>query len=222
LEDFARCGVVTIPTLIDAAQLAAVCESLAQAQLHKAGTRNLLRHDWCTQLARKIQRNVTLAALIPGDFAAVQCTYFAKSAEQNWLVSLHQDLSIPVAERVRHPELSGWSEKEGVPYVHAPIEVLERLIAVRLHIDDCGPDDGPLRVIPGSHVHGKIDLATGADIRGDCDETLCTGDRGDGVVMRPLLLHASSKARGTSQRRVLHFLYGPRTLPRGLRWHHVA
>jgi hypothetical protein len=39
--------------------------------------------------------------------------------------------------------------------------------------------------------------------------------------MRPLLLHASSKASGSSLRRVLHFLFGPRDLPHGLRWQHA-
>jgi hypothetical protein len=36
--------------------------------------------------------------------------------------------------------------------------------------------------------------------------------------MRPLILHASSKATGAGERRVLHFLFGPPTLPHGLKW----
>ncbi|WP_182990142.1 hypothetical protein [Massilia sp. Se16.2.3] len=36
--------------------------------------------------------------------------------------------------------------------------------------------------------------------------------------MRPLVLHASSKASGTSLRRVLHIVFGPPALPYGLRW----
>jgi hypothetical protein len=38
------------------------------------------------------------------------------------------------------------------------------------------------------------------------------------MAMRPLLLHASSKATGSSRRRVLHFLFGPPALPFGLEW----
>ena len=41
---------------------------------------------------------------------------------------------------------------------------------------------------------------------------------GFAVLMRPLLLHASSKATGASRRRVLHFLFGPRQLLLGLAW----
>jgi hypothetical protein len=38
------------------------------------------------------------------------------------------------------------------------------------------------------------------------------------MLMRPLLLHASSRASGASRRRVLHFVFGPRELPFGLAW----
>jgi hypothetical protein len=38
------------------------------------------------------------------------------------------------------------------------------------------------------------------------------------LVMRPLLLHASSKATSLTPRRVLHFLFGPPSLPLGLEW----
>ena len=38
------------------------------------------------------------------------------------------------------------------------------------------------------------------------------------MLMRPLLLHASSKATGASRRRVLHFVFGPPALPHGLAW----
>jgi hypothetical protein len=36
--------------------------------------------------------------------------------------------------------------------------------------------------------------------------------------MKPLLLHASSKATVPNRRRVLHFLFGPKALPLGLSW----
>jgi hypothetical protein len=40
--------------------------------------------------------------------------------------------------------------------------------------------------------------------------------------MRPLALHASSKATGTSRRRVLHFVFGSAGLPYGLQWEHAV
>ena len=83
--------------------------------------------------------------LLPQEAVAVQCTLFDKSTDKNWLVALHQDLSIPVRERILNPECAGWSVKEGVVYVQPPVAVLESLLAVRVHLDDCGPESGPLR-----------------------------------------------------------------------------
>lgn len=54
-----------------------------------------------------------VGALIPAGHVAVQCTYFEKSVDKNWLVPIHQDLSIPVRERGDRPALCGWSENEG-------------------------------------------------------------------------------------------------------------
>lgn len=155
---------------------------------------------------------------MPMGAVAVQCTYFQKSAGLNWLVPLHQDLSIPVAARIDHARLSGWSRKEDGCYVQPPPETLADLVAVRLHIDDSNAVDGPLRVTPGSHRLGRIAPPTAAEIRRTLGEVACIAGRGGAVVVRPLLLHASSKSTGDGRRRILHFLYGPPTLPFGLKW----
>jgi hypothetical protein len=74
--------------------------------------------------------------------------------------ALHQDHSIPVQERVVQPDCSGWSEKEAVLYVQPPVAVLESLVAVRAHLDDCGAASGPrvalLPSFPDSHRHGRL------------------------------------------------------------------
>ncbi len=99
-----------------------------------------------------------------------------------------------------------------------PVAVLPQLLAVRLHLDDCGPDDGPLRVIPGSHQSGLIDPARAVQMRQQSQEVACCVARGGVLLMRPLLLHASSRSSGNSQRRVLHFVFAPPDLPYDLRW----
>jgi ectoine hydroxylase-related dioxygenase (phytanoyl-CoA dioxygenase family) len=159
-----------------------------------------------------------MAPLVPAGFAAVQCTYFEKSASRNWLVPVHQDLSIPVADHAEHASLSGWSRKEGTLYVQPPAELLEQLVAVRLHIDACGATDGPLRVVPGSHLYGRMQAKDAAAARQVQSEFTCTAGQGSAMAIRPLLLHASSRSTGGNMRRVLHFLFGPRVLPFGLRW----
>lgn len=91
------------------------------------------------------------------------------------------------------------------------------MLALRLHLDDCGEKNGPLRVIPKSHVHG---LLTDDEILAYPKDgaITCTANRGDAILMRPLLLHASSPATKPSNRRVVHIEYAAEALPIGLEW----
>jgi ectoine hydroxylase-related dioxygenase (phytanoyl-CoA dioxygenase family) len=183
-----------------------------------AGARNLLRKDWCASLARALRTHAAIRDSLPSQTVAVQCTLFDKSADKNWLVTLHQDLSVPVFGRIDAPGFSGWSEKEGQLYVQPPREVLESLIGVRLHLDDCGIENGPLRVVPGSHRNGRLSGDEARAMRERNGEVSCLVPKGGVLILRPLLLHSSSKATSPSHRRVLHFLFAPARAPRGLKW----
>jgi len=195
--------------------------NLAKVSISMAGSRSLLEAEWCVSLAHTLKTHSSLASFLPEDVVAVQCTYFEKSVDRNWLVSLHQDLSIPVFQKTDHPTLSGWSEKEGGIFVQPPAEVLQNIVAVRLHVDECSSNDGPLKVVPGSHVYGRTNQETTLSLRTANGEVICPVARGAALLMRPLLLHSSSKASGQSKRRVLHFLFAPKSLPFGLRWRHA-
>ena len=216
-ESFSEAGFALIPNVLSAAECASIAARI-QPDAASAGTRCLLPQAWCAALASRLRQHPALSSLIPADHVAVQCTYFEKSAARNWLVPIHQDLSIPVARRVDEPSLRGWSDKEGALDVPAPAELLAQLVAVRLHLDVCGRDDGAVRVVPGSHRQGLISPEAAVLARSATDEVICEAAPGDALVMRPLLLHASSKATGRSRRRVLHFLFGPPVLPHGLAW----
>ena len=183
-----------------------------------AGSRNLLERDWCAGLVSPIRSYLQSIGALPADAVAVQCTLFRKTADCNWKVPYHQDLSIPVAARVEHSALSGWSMKEDGHYVQPPVDVLEALLAVRLHLDSSAGDEGALRVVPGSHRLGRLrpDSIAATDKRNT--EIVCAADAGDLLLMRPLLLHASSKAERPNGRRVLHFLFAPRQPGCGLQW----
>jgi len=221
MNSFLRDGFAVIPDVLDQDECVALDGAVSALGTGMPGTRNLLTHDWCCALAARVRAHPDVAAAIPDDFIAVQCTYFEKSRDQNWLVPVHQDLSIPVRERVEHPTLRGWSEKEGGLFVQPPLEVLEQLVALRVHLDPCLEQDGPLQFVPASHTLGKIAAERAAAIKRAGPVVTCTLAPGGVLMMRPLALHASSKATGTSRRRVLHFVFGPRTLPYGLRWPHL-
>jgi hypothetical protein len=220
-EFFARAGFAIVPAVLSAGECADLAVTVLPTAAPSGGTRCLLSQPWCAALARRLRGHPMLSPLIPAELVAVQCTYFEKSAARNWLVPWHQDLSIPVAERVDDPALRGWTEKEGSLFVQAPAEILEQMVAVRVHLEACTVHDGPLRVVSGSHRRGRLTPEATVEIRAQGEEAVCSAERGDALVLRPLLLHASSKATGTSRRRVLHFLFGPRLLPLGLRWHHA-
>jgi hypothetical protein len=173
---------------------------------------------WCEALAIRIARDVRVQRLLPENTTAVQCTLFNKSLETNWLVPLHQDLSIPVAERIDDPHFSGWSEKEGEIFVQPPVRLLEEMLAIRLHLDNCNDRNGALRVVAGSHKLGHLNSIDARRERDQHGDVVIGGPRGGAMLMRPLLLHASSKAVVDGPRRVRHFVFGPEKLPDGLRW----
>ncbi len=219
--EFDRQGFTIVESVLSLDRIEATIAHLDTISLNTAGTRNLHRLAWCIELVDVLRSHPTIARLLPCDNVAVQCTLFEKTVDKNWLVPLHQDLSIPVRERCDNIHLSGWSHKEGILYVQPPIEVLENLVAVRIHIDNCSSDNGALRVVPGSHDRGRISLADIATLKTVNGEQLCEVKQGGALVMRPLLLHASSKATNPNRRRVLHFLFGSASLPLGLQWDKV-
>lgn len=144
---------------------------------------------------------------------------FDKNPQANWKVPWHQDTTIAVRERVDEPGFGPWSVKAGVVHVQPPVHVLERMITLRIHLDDCDVDNGPLLVLPGSHAHGILSDEEIERWRAGTAPVACTGSRGSMVIMRPLLLHASSAAAAPRRRRILHLELAGDDLPGRLRWH---
>jgi Phytanoyl-CoA dioxygenase (PhyH) len=146
----------------------------------KPGTRCLLEHSWCQELAVQMRESEALRLVIPQEFRAIQCTFFEKTLTNNWLVPVHQDLSVPVANRLPLPGWGPWTQKEGTTFVQPPVQVLEELVAVRLHLDPCAANDGPLVVVPRTHGQGVIAPNRAIELR--ANEQVCTANAGDAVV----------------------------------------
>lgn len=214
---FAADGALRLPSALPVDLLVALPVDAALED-DSAGSRDLLSHRWCAELVEPIRRRLHAAGVLAPDAVAIQCTLFRKTTTCNWKVPYHQDLSVPVAMRIEHPDLSGWSTKPDGMYVQPPEPLLSELLAVRLHLDACGEHDGPLRVVPGSHRSGRLPSAAIADVPKSTVERSCVAERGDLWLMRPLLLHASSRAVRPNGRRVLHFLFAPPDPGHGLQW----
>jgi len=211
-------GYVVIADLVDGPELGEITRFAGGLDCDRAGTRRLIELPWCRELAMRLIRYERLSRILSTDVIPVQCTLFVKSIESNWLVSLHQDLSIPVAGRVNSPGCQGWSEKEGELFVQPPVSVLDSVLALRLHLDDCNERNGALRVVPGSHRLGRLTTAEATRAKDERGEVCVEVPRGGAMLMKPLLLHASSKVSIDGVRRVLHFVFAPAELPGALRW----
>ena len=186
---------------------------------HRGGMRNLLQNsEAVAAMAISGSIKALADAALGAEAFPVRALLFDKAPAANWKVPWHQDTAIAVAEHVEGAGFIGWSVKDGVTHVHPPVEILERMVALRIHLDDCGLDNGPLRVLPGSHRLGKLDEAQIEHWRLTTREVSCCATQGDVLVMRPLLLHASSPATAPSHRRVIHLEYACDALPNGLRW----
>jgi ectoine hydroxylase-related dioxygenase (phytanoyl-CoA dioxygenase family) len=148
----------------------------------------------------------------------VRGTLFDKTAGANWLVPWHQDLTICVAAPREVPGYGPWTRKAGVWHVQPPTCVLERMFSVRVHLDDCDASNGALRVLPGTHRLGRLTAPRIGELERDSAAVTCAVRSGDVVVMRPLLVHASSAAAEATHRRVIHIDYAVSGLDGSLQW----
>jgi hypothetical protein len=182
------------------------------------GVRNLLEICPAVEaLARQPSIRQFVTPVLGERAFAVRAIYFDKVPGSNWSLFWHQDNVISVVALVEVAGYVGWSNKAGVWQVQPPAQVLANMVAVRVHLDDSGPDNGPLRVLPGSHRFGWLDGQLD-DWKQRVPEVVCTVRRGGVVTMCPLLLHASAKSEAASHRRVIHIEYACDDLPAGLEW----
>src|SRR6266403_1181976 len=199
-----------------------VCEETVQAleralDANQHGIRNLLSNQIVHTIAvsREVRRSV--ASVLGDECFAVRGIFFNKSPRANWKVAWHQDCVIAVREKLHIEGWGPWSSKADVIHVRPELAVLQQMLAIRIHLDDCAEDNGPLRVISGSHRDG---ILSDAEIQNRSKESAaaCTVLRGDAILMRPLLLHSSPPATKPSNRRVVHLEFAATELPHGAEW----
>ena len=125
-------------------------------------------------------------------------------------------------DKIPSANFGGWSVKKGVVHVQPPASVLENMLTLRVHLDDCDADNGPLRVLRGSHRYGRLNDGQVEDLKHTSEEVICVVPAGGVLLMRPLVLHASSPAKIPRHRRVIHLEYAADPLPAPLRWFEQA
>lgn len=181
------------------------------------GARNLLRL-WpgvMSLLRHPPLREFLLAVLGPGA-GVVRALYFDKPPGQGWALPWHKDYSIAIRSHGPIGQFRKPTTKAGVPHVEAPEYLLRRMLTVRVHLDEMDDDNGPLRVIPGSHAAYEV---APEPVR---PPVVIHCRAGDAFLMRPLLTHASSHCREDCirHRRIVHLeCSGEPALPDDYQWH---
>ena len=183
------------------------------------GVRNLLQScKLVADVAVSAPIKSILGSALGVDAFPVRSIFFDKTPDSNWTVGWHQDVHVAVAEKIETPGFGPWTVKAGVPHVQPPVEFLNDIVTLRLHLDHCDQSNGALKVIPGSHAD-RILVDAEFDRWKQRTAVICEVPKGGVMLMRPLLLHASSPAVRPAHRRVLHIEYATKNLPNGLRWY---
>jgi ectoine hydroxylase-related dioxygenase (phytanoyl-CoA dioxygenase family) len=209
LESIQQQGFAIIPGILEPDDVQGLLDELLCADLprSRAGVRHAMRLPAVARIAR-CARLMRIAKEVLGEDAfPFRATLFDKSPTANWLVVWHQDTALALGERREAPEWGPWSTKDGVTYAHAPATALSRVLALRVHLDDSTAENGPLRVLPGTHTLGVLTDKALHSLSTQIAAVDCLVLRGGVLAMRPLIVHASSKSQAEIPRRVLHIEY---------------
>jgi ectoine hydroxylase-related dioxygenase (phytanoyl-CoA dioxygenase family) len=228
LEQLASDGHCSLQQVFDRQQMTLVASRLAELLENPSdpailrsrgkayGSRSLLRVlPEAAELARHPLLTDFLHRTVGDGTGLVRGLFFDKPPELTWSLPWHRDSTIAVAdhslpsEHFRQP-----TTKAGIAHVVGPTWLLEKMLTLRIHIDDMTKENGPLLVAPGSHL-----LEEGQPQRREPIEV--HADAGDVFAMRPLISHSSRPSTaGTFQhRRVIHLEFAPSAeLPDGYQW----
>ena len=158
------------------------------------------------------------AGYVSDNVRLVRSILFNKTQTNNWYVAWHQDKTVAVTKEFDCPGWDSWSIKDGVWHAQPPLAVLNKMVTIRIHLDDVCEASGCLQVVPGSHLVGLLPQNQIAEYTNSQTKVSCLGKKGSALVMRPHLMHSSSKNKTQSERRVLHLEFSSYQLPDGVSW----
>lgn len=165
----------------------------------------------------------SVAALFRGPGCRpVRAILFDKSEETNWTLGWHQDRTIAVNGKIEVQGFTPWTLKAGIQHVEPPVEILESMVTIRIHLDPVDQDNAPLLIAPGSHRLGRISEDRIDATVERCGTHACLADRGDVWAYSTLIVHSSAKAHRPRRRRVLQVDYSGADLPGGLQFYGVT
>lgn len=157
-----------------------------------------------------------LKQVLGDKYFVVKSIYFDKPPTSNWYVSYHQDLTISVDKKLELQGFNFWTKKQNQFAVQPPLDILQNVVTVRIHLDQTDENNGALKVVPKSHLKGiyrpeTIDWSVENEVN-------CNVAKGGLMLMKPLLLHSSGRTTNNKQRRVIHIEFSNQELPTELNW----
>lgn len=224
IKEFEQNGFALVRNPFSDAQIEALTEAIesfreSQKSAVSAGFRNLLKEcSTVKEFAKSREIREIVVALQGEKSKPVRSICFDKTPASNWYVTWHQDLSIAVEQRIDTEGFGPWSVKEGTIHTQPPREILENIVSLRIHLDPCPAENGAIKFIAGSHADGILESAEVPKRAETGSVTVCPAEKGDVILMHPLILHSSSKSTAPDHRRVLHLEFSAIDLPNGLNW----
>jgi hypothetical protein len=161
--------------------------------------------------------NALAQELLPGA-RPVRVVAFNKTEDNNWTLPWHQDRVVALRERIEMPGFANWTNKAGIWHAEPPVELLERMIFARIHLDPANTENGCLQLALGTHARGKIAAADAEAIASAAPLENCVAERGDVLFAKALILHRSLPSRSSTRRRAVRIDYCAEPLPPPLDW----
>lgn len=228
LSDDGFCVVPSVLSAEEADRIAAkLAEILAEPSLGRSIRRSRgqvyaarnLGHLWdgLRPLVALIREQMPIVAIMGSGACLVRAIFFDKPPGRSWSLPWHRDTMLPV-KGPADPTTTVF-HRAGVPHIKGDTGTLAQMLTVRLHLDAASASNGALLVAPGSHQ--QVGLNAAAPASQPEHVRLVAVERGDAVLMRPLLLHKSNDAVAGSRehRRVIHLEFAATETPAvGLVW----
>jgi hypothetical protein len=204
-------GYAIVPNVFKPEEAQSLALTLESSDLprSRAGVRHLLSHPAVMNVASDPRLLGIAQSILEDNAFPFKATLFHKSPETNWLITWHQDTALPLSEKQETPAGDQGQLKKALPYAHAPATALEKVVALRLHLDDSTSENGPLRVVPGTHRKGVLSDKEVEAIVGGAAPIACVVPKGGLIVMRPLAIHVIKISSRKSKARNSHRICKP-------------
>jgi len=211
-------GYQILPSIYTPSEITTILHILKQKNIEqKFGIREFLKSNPELNPVIFNQKLKTLLQKIAPKAQVIKSIYFDKPPSANWIVNWHQDLTINVDRKIEAKKFKNWRVLKERTIVQPPLEILENIFTIRIHLDDCTVANGALRIFEKSHQLGVIRLNDGLE-KFASSEKICEVPAGGVLIMKPLLLHASRRTENNLNRRVIHIEFCDKNLPSGLDW----